>query len=117
MGIKTTYVDDIDGSDLGEKAQPTTFSLDGKSYSIYLTPENKAKLADALDLYIKNGVSGAAVQGNTISLSETKERVKAVRAWAQSTGTKFKAADGTMKTVGDKGRIPDEIFAAYDEAN
>jgi hypothetical protein len=38
--------------------------------------------------------------------------MKAIRAWAQEAGIKYKD-----KPLGDRGRIPQEIIEAYDKAN
>jgi hypothetical protein len=118
MGKKTIYIDDIDGTDLDENAKPVRFSLDGKNYSIYLSEDNKAKLVKALDPFVSKAevVTGSGSSSSGASNSN-KDELKKVRAWAQSSGYKFRAADGTMKSLGSKGRIPEEVITAYHEAN
>lgn len=123
MGRKTVLVDDLDGSELPDDTSPVTLSLGRTTYNLYLSDDNHGKLLKALDPFIANAETVSPTDKRTIGnvRRETggtdKEKMKLVRAWAQSTGYKFKNAAGEEKTIGDRGRIPDEVVAAYDKAN
>lgn len=133
MGRKTVLLDDLDGSVLPDDTEPVTFSLGRTTYSLYLTEDNHGKFMDALTPFIENAETtsstptasgGRSRRSSTTSGSADKEKMKAIRAWAQSTGFTFPSAtekdkDGkpVMKTLGDRGRIPEEVVKAYDEAN
>lgn len=121
MGRKTVLVDDLDGTELPDDTQPVRLSLGRTTYNLYLSEKNHGKLMEAVTPFIENAET---VQGSTApratssrSSSSDKERNAAVRAWAQSTGFKFTNAAGEEVTLGDRGRIPDAVFKAYDEAN
>lgn len=120
MGRKTVLVDDLDGTELPEDTQPIRLSLGRTTYSLYLSDKNHEKLLEAVTPFIENAET---VQGSTAPRSATpaksadKERLRAVREWAQSTGFKYKNAAGEEVTLGDRGRIPDAVVKAYDEAN
>jgi len=72
-------------------------------------------VADALDPFIKAGEPVSASSSSSASSGNDKEYVKTVRAWAIAEGIKFKAADGQMKAVGEKGRLHNDIIKAYEE--
>jgi hypothetical protein len=124
VGRKTVLVDDLDGTELPEDTAPITLSLGRTTYALYLTDKNHEKLLKAVTPFIENaekvsgtGGSGGGARATRSVGSGDKEKMKAVRAWAQSTGYKFKAADGSERTLGDRGRIPQEVVDAYDAAN
>lgn len=123
MGRKTVLVDDLDGTELSEDTQPVRLSLGRTTYALYLSEKNHGKLMDALTPFIENaetvsGSTGASTRGTSATSSKSdKERNAKVREWAQSTGYKFTNAAGEEVTLGDRGRIPDAVFKAYDEAN
>jgi hypothetical protein len=97
-------IDDVDGS---PAAETIAFALDGSSYEIDLNSANAAKLRDAMALFIGAGrrvarpVSGAKRQK---TVNAEKGQVAAVREWAKQNGYK----------IGEKGRIPATVLAAYD---
>jgi hypothetical protein len=109
--IITQLTDDLDGSDLPEGTQATTFSLDGVSYSIDLSEKNAGKLRDALAPYVEAGTRvgapSAARRRTASSGPSASDRLQAIRGWAQSNGY----------TVGDRGRIKQDIVEAYDAAH
>ncbi len=110
MAIKTVLIDDFDGTPLSGNSSSTTFAINGAQYEIDLGPANAQKLKDALAPFIK---AGRRVGGATQAKAPARRRsgkhsndandVTAIRAWAQGQGLK----------VGDRGRIPAEILAAY----
>jgi len=110
MAIKTVLVDDIDGSALPTSSTSTTFALNGVQYEIDLAPENVERLKEALAPFIKAGRKvGSASRGRASSGSRRSSRgdLAAIREWAAANGHK----------VGDRGRIPSEVVAAYEAAN
>lgn len=119
MGRKTVLVDDLDGTELPEGTQAINLSMGRTTYALYLSEKNHEKLLKALTPFIENAetVSGGSSSRTARSSSQDKEKMKKVREWAQATGFKFKDAAGNEKTLGDRGRIPDEVVAAYDAAN
>jgi hypothetical protein len=119
MGRKFVLVDDLDGSELPEDTKPVTFSLGRTTYNLYLSDKNHEKFLNDLNKYIANAetVTGAAPRASSSASSADKEKLKAVREWAQATGYKYKNAKGEEVTLGDRGRIPQEIVDAYEAAN
>jgi len=112
MAIKTVLIDDFDGSPLSPGASTTTFSFNGAQYEIDLGPENVAKLRDALGPFIKAGrrVGGAGKAAprrrGAGRHSNGSNDVTAIREWARANG----------HTIGDRGRIPAALIAAYEAA-
>lgn len=108
--ITTELVDDLDATVIAPGDGGTvTFSLDGASYEIDLGRHNQQALRDALAPFI----AAARSTGRRSSGSPRARRAStgsgdtaAVRAWAQRNGFE----------VGDRGRIPAEIRAAYTAA-
>lgn len=122
MGRKTVLVDDLDGTELPEDTQPIRLSLGRTTYNLYLSEKNHEKLLEAVTPYIENaetvtGTTSASSRTSSTTKASDKERNAKVREWAQSTGFKFTNAAGEEVTLGDRGRIPEAVFKAYDEAN
>lgn len=114
--VTVELVDDIDGT----YAEGTTaFGLDGVDYEIDLSAENHERLCGLLEDYIENArrVGGkrktktkakaepapAASQPARPTAKVDREQTKAMRVWAQKNGY----------GVGDRGRIPADVIAAY----
>lgn len=106
--VQVLLVDDLDG---GEADETVTFALDGKTYEIDLTTANAEKLRGALEQFIKSGrrTGGRAAAGRakgraaaTAGNPDTAE----IRAWAKAQGM----------SVNDRGRVPQEIREAYENA-
>ncbi|EYR62358.1 hypothetical protein N866_09310 [Actinotalea ferrariae CF5-4] len=98
-------IDDLDGGDADETV---SFSLDGVSYEIDLNAENAAKLRDSFASWVGHG---RRVGGRTRSTGRRPARSAGgggnsteIREWARSNGY----------TVSDRGRIPAEVKAAFD---
>jgi hypothetical protein len=108
--ITTELVDDLDSTVIGPGEGGTvTFALDGASYEIDLGRANQQALRDALAPFIAKARStgrrsSAAPRARRASTSSGD--TAAVRAWALRNGYE----------VGDRGRIPGEIRAAYTAA-
>jgi hypothetical protein len=120
MAQKTvvTMIDDLT-EEPGEDVQAVEFALDGVTYSIDLSEENHAELREDLARYIEvaqvvkpergKGAKGKG-QGQSkarVGGTQNREQSKAVRDWAQSNGY----------GVSTRGRIPNEVQQAFDEAH
>ncbi len=108
--ITTELVDDLDGTIIGPGEGGTvTFAFDGASYEIDLGRASRQSLRDALSPFIAKARSTgrrASAAPRARSASTASGDTAAVRAWAQRNGLE----------VGDRGRIPAEIRAAYTAA-
>lgn len=104
MARRTIIVDDIDGS---EDAREVTFSLDGETWRIDLSEENRQRLREALGEFIESAVkvSGGRASRSASAPSSAVDLAD-VRAWARANGYE----------VNDRGRIPNRIMRAYEEA-
>ncbi|WP_251150140.1 Lsr2 family protein [Cellulosimicrobium sp. Marseille-Q4280] len=106
--VQVILVDDIDG---GAADETVTFALDGVSYEIDLSTKNAQQLRDAFASWVGNArkVSSrtsarpAARRGRSTGSARATE----IREWARANGHK----------VNDRGRISQEIQAAYDAAH
>ncbi|MFI8963623.1 Lsr2 family protein [Streptomyces sp. NPDC053493] len=107
--VQVLLVDDLDG---GEADETVTFALDGKSYEIDLTTANADKLRGLLEPYTKSGrrtggrSTTARGKGRAVASGGSPDTAK-IRAWAKENGY----------NVNDRGRVPAEIKAAYEDAN
>lgn len=104
--VVTELVDDVDGSEADETV---TFSWKGYTYEIDLSAKNVGKLDKALAPFIDKarrlGRTGRA--GTRATVTRIASNAAAVRAWAIANGY----------DVPERGRIPNDIREAYDEAN
>ncbi|MBC7289911.1 MAG: Lsr2 family protein [Actinotalea sp.] len=98
-------IDDLDGGDADETV---SFSLDGVSYEIDLNAGNAAKMREALAPWVGHA---RRVGGRSRSAGRRTSRSGGgaggsteIREWARANGY----------TVSDRGRIPAEVKAAYD---
>lgn len=104
------YIDDLDGTELGDTANVITFSFDGKDYSIDLSDANADEFREVMAPYIEAGRrgSGAGRKATRKLTSKSSGRdTKVIREWAKESGY----------NVSDRGRIPADVLAAYSEAN
>lgn len=102
-------IDDLDG---GDATETVTFAYDGVTYSIDLSAKNAARLRKALKPFTDKGAKAAPGRRRpTAADSETTEGRARIRAWAR--GHMF----GQFPNLGDRGRIPHEIVAAYNRAH
>lgn len=102
---RRTIVELVDDMDGGTADETVSFGLDGVSYEIDLTAENASELREALGVWAEKArrVGGRRIAGKSRSGEDTAK----IRAWAQSNGY----------SVGDRGRIPDEVRQAYKDAH
>lgn len=107
-------VDDLDGTELRDgDGETVKFGLDGRQYEIDLSQANAKRLRDALAEFIDAGRTASA-SGRRASASsgrpaaDGKRRDLAeVRAWARENGHE----------VSDRGRVPQTVLDAYDQAH
>lgn len=125
MARKTVLLDDFDGSPLPDDTQPVRVSIGSRAYNLYLSEENWAKFEAAVAPFIEGAESATESQRtqtlrtaatSTRTSKAEKDRLKKVREWARTTGFKYRGADGQMRTLGERGRIPDEVIKAWEEA-
>lgn len=106
--VQVLLVDDLDG---GEADETVTFALDGKTYEIDLTTANAEKLRSALADYVKGArrtggrASGGRAKARTAATSGNPDTAE-IRAWAKAQGM----------SVNDRGRVPQDIREAYENA-
>lgn len=113
--VLVEIVDDLDG---GAAAQTVPFALDGVHYEIDLSDENAQALRDVFEQYVGAGTrtggrkirvaagqSTAAGTGRPTAPAD-RERNQQVRAWAAENGY----------AIADRGRIPSEIYEAFNDA-
>lgn len=103
------YIDDIDGSDLGDKANTLVFAFDGKEYSIDLSDENADTFHQVMAPYIEAGqrLTGKTKSARKATTKTASGKTKAIREWARDNGHE----------VSDRGRIPATVMDAYAAAN
>ena len=102
------FIDDIDGTDLGDNANTISFAFEGKEYSIDLSDANADIFREALEPYINAGHRVTGSKAKTSRRTTTSSGgTKLVREWARSNGY----------DVSDRGRIPAEVMQAYTAAN
>lgn len=100
-------VDDLDGTTIDPvKHRPTRFSIDGKTYEIDLSPENRRELEDALSPYMENGRRAGKAQRASNRVG-TGSNNRAIREWAQQNGY----------TVAARGKLPTAVVSAYESAH
>lgn len=121
MGRKTVLLDDLDGTELPDDTQPIYLSLGRTKYALYLTESNHDKLLKAVGPFIENAETVANTPSSSTPASSKasdadRERNAKIRHWAIDTGFKYENAKGEMVTLGDRGRIPDVVAKAWEDA-
>ncbi|MEU0664165.1 histone-like nucleoid-structuring protein Lsr2 [Streptomyces lavendulocolor] len=105
--IVTVFTDDLTGEESQDVAEHT-FSLDGVSYEIDLTPDTYDQLLEALGPFLKAGrKSGGGKRGSRKTAPGKKAdgpSAAQIREWAQANGFK----------VNERGRVPAEVRSAYE---
>lgn len=104
-----TLVDDLSGKDVGEEGRTVAFSFDGVDYQIDLGEKNFTRLEKALDPFIS-----AATRVGRVPARRRRGQAaggpagsRSVRDWARDNGY----------AVAERGRVPQEIMAAYNSAH
>lgn len=108
--FQVRYIDDLDGTDLGETSNTLSFAFEGKEYSIDLSDENAEAFRAAVAPYIEAGhrATGNKTKTGRKSTGKTSSGdTKAIRDWARTSGY----------DVSDRGRIPSDVMEAYAAAN
>lgn len=108
--FQVRYIDDIDGTDLGDKTNAISFAFEGKEYSIDLSDDNAEAFRAAVAPYIEAGHRVTGNRSKTSRKATTKTAsgdTKAIREWARENGY----------DVSDRGRIPADVMDAYSAAN
>jgi len=105
--IQTLFIDDIDG---GAAEGTVRFGLDGTDYEIDLSGKHSDELHTALRKYVEHArkvgsLSRRTARGGGRRGSSTVDTAK-VREWARAEGYDIK----------DRGRVPGELVAKYQEA-
>jgi nucleoid-associated protein Lsr2 len=106
--------DDLDGKPIPDgKGETIRFSLDRRDYEIDLGEKNAKVLRDALSKYVTaarrttGARRGRASAGRSSAGGTQSYDPKAVRAWAQTRGIE----------VSQRGRVPADLVAKFQEAN
>ncbi|MET7511074.1 Lsr2 family protein [Streptomyces albidoflavus] len=108
--VQVLLVDDLDG---GEADETVTFALDGKSYEIDLKSEHAEELRSLLERYVKGGrrtggrSTGGRGRATRAASGGSGPETAVIRAWAKENGY----------DINDRGRVPANIRAEYEEAN
>jgi hypothetical protein len=105
--IEVRLTDDLTGTDIPTgKGETVAFSLDGRTYEIDLTTRNAARLRTVLRPYID---AGRTANGARRRPTRTKiaADTRTVKEWARANGYR----------VRDRGRVPNEVLAAFEAAN
>ncbi|GAA4882709.1 histone-like nucleoid-structuring protein Lsr2 [Actinomycetospora straminea] len=117
-----SLVDDLDGIEANETVE---YALDGVTYEIDLNDKNAKQLREIFAPYIsaarrtggRRSTGGRSRSSSSSSPSSSssrqgvvgrsKEAMKAIRDWAKTEGW----------SVSDRGRLPNNVLAAYDAAH
>ncbi|MET3860720.1 hypothetical protein ABIE38_001642 [Dietzia sp. 2505] len=108
--FQVRYIDDIDGTELGEEANSISFAFEGKEYSIDLSDENADAFREVMAPYIDAGhrvTGGRNKPARKAAAKSSSGDTKAIREWARENGFE----------VSDRGRIPADVMEAYAAAN
>lgn len=114
--VLVQLVDDLDGTS-SEDIETVSFALDGVNYEIDLGPDNAQKLRDGVAEFvdaarriggrIKRGSGPKAAAPAKATPPANREQTKAIREWARGQG----------HDLSDRGRIPQHIITAFEEAH
>lgn len=100
-------IDDLDG---GAAEETVSFALDGIEFTIDLSGKNAAKLRKIFQPYLAAGMKVTRRRRNgNVPIEDTTAGRDMIRTWARSTSK--------WPNLGDRGRIPREVIAAYYDAN
>ena len=116
--------DDLSGAVLAEEVEPTKVTVDGTKYELDLGSASKDRFIKWLE-----GESGPllpAQPDKSVSTRRTaavpsddkysKDDKAAARHWAIENKVEFTNQAGEKKYLAERGRIPDEIMTAWEEA-
>jgi hypothetical protein len=113
-------IDDLDGKSIpAGKGETVRFGLDRQDYEIDLTDKNAKALRDTVSKYVaaarrtgsragnRRGTGGRGSAGRGGNEASRDYDPKTVRAWAESQGIE----------VSQRGRVPADLIAKFQEAN
>lgn len=101
--VTVTLVDDMDEESVADET--VEFGLDGQGYEMDLSSANAERFREQMKPWMtKARKVGRATPRRARG---SKERYAAVRQWARARGHK----------IGDRGRVPASLIAAYDAEN
>lgn len=101
-------IDDIDGEPIDSGGETISFAVNGIEYSIDLNGKNAIEFHRKLDYYIRHAERvGGRKRANASKASTGGVSMSEVRAWAKA----------NSHPIGDKGRIPADVLAAYENAH
>ena len=112
--VTVEMVDDLDGT-TSDSVSTVAFSVDGVNYEIDLNEVNAERLRDNLAEFVTRAhrLGGRATRGTArgtarrpVAATQTREQNHAVRDWARTNGW----------PMSDRGRIPADVVAAYQQA-
>jgi len=100
---QTLVLDDLTGE---EGATTLVFGLDGATYEIDLAPSSMEKVRGALEPLVEKArrVDGKSKGRKSSASKPSNSNASKVREWARANGYE----------VGNRGRIPAEVVAAYE---
>ena len=102
-----TFVDDLDGREVGDAGRTVGFSYDGVDYQIDLGPKNLGKLEKALGPFISAATKVGGKRGRSNSrATDLASDTQAIRQWARESGYQ----------ISDRGRIPAVVIEAWNAA-
>lgn len=120
MARRTVLLDDFDGKELPDDTQALRVVVGDAAYDVYLSEDNSAKFEKAIEPFLNTAERAAprtqAVRSASTPKTADRERNKAARIWARQTGFEYAGADGQMRTLGERGRVPDVVIQAWEEA-
>jgi nucleoid-associated protein Lsr2 len=104
--VAVVVTDDLDGS---PDAETVTFGLDGMTYEIDLSADNRARLERDFAPYMEAGrrISRGRIRGSQGRPAAPRIDRAAVRAWAKENGFQ----------VSERGRISAELMSQYESAH
>jgi hypothetical protein len=108
--IQVILVDDIDG---GSAEETVTFGLDGVTYEIDLSAKNAKKLRDAVAPYVADARKAPGSRRRT---SGSARRRSGSGGGASASDIREWARDNDYE-VSDRGRVSEEVRAAYAAVN
>jgi hypothetical protein len=106
--IEVFLIDDTAGKDIpAGKGGTVSFALDSQAFEIDLADRNAAALRKALLPYVDAARVVTTARGAKVKRTKVGSDAKTVKEWARVNGY----------VVNDRGRIPDDVRAAFEAAN
>jgi hypothetical protein len=105
--VQVTLIDDLDGESQADET--IAFAIDGQAYEIDLNAANAASMRDLLAPYVAAARKAGRGRAST-SARRTRGgdgKVAEIRAWAREQGL----------PVNERGRIPADLAAKFEEAH